>query len=132
MKKKKIEIKPEIVETKDDWFDNAPTGELTVDVYQTDKELVVQSTVAGVKPEDLDISIENEVLIIKGKRENEKKETGKNYFYQECFWGHFSREIVLPVEVDETKIKASMEKGILTIRVPKLEKKKKVSVGGEI
>jgi HSP20 family protein len=128
MSKKKIEIKPEIIETKEDWFDNAPIGELTVDVYQTDKELVIQSTVAGIEPKDLDISIENEVLIIKGKRENQATEEDKNYFYQECYWGQFQREIVLPVEVDESKVKATMEKGVLTIRVPKLETKKKISI----
>ncbi len=64
-------------------------GELAVDVYQTDSEIVVQSTIAGVKPDDLDISVENDVLTIRGKRESETKEEGKNYFYQECYWGAF-------------------------------------------
>lgn len=122
--KKKIKVKPEKKE--EEWFDG-PVGELTVDVYQTDKELVVQSAVAGIKPEDIDVTIEDDVLIIKGKREKSFSEEEKNYFYQECYWGTFSREIVLPVEVDTSKVKASMEQGILTIRIPKL-KKKKISV----
>ncbi len=124
--KKKIKVKPEIKE--EEWFDEGPVGELTVDVYQTDKELVVQSAVAGIKPEDVDVTIENDVLIIKGKREKTFSEEEKNYFYQECYWGSFSREIVLPVEVDTSKVKASMEQGILTIRIPKLKEKKKISV----
>lgn len=108
-----------------------PEGELTVDIYQTENDLVVQSAVAGVKPENLDISIERDILTIKGSREN-PFEGGGDYFTQECYWGPFSREIILPVEVDPNRTEAIMEEGILTIRIPKIlrEKKRKITVKG--
>jgi HSP20 family protein len=100
-------------------------GELTVDVYQTEKELVIQSAIAGVKIEDLDISIEGDKVTIRGKRERPPESGERNYFYQECYWGPFFREIILPVEIDPSRAKASLKEGILTIRMPKIEKEKK-------
>ena len=113
-----------------DWFE--PEGELAVDVYQTDDEIVIQSTIAGVKPEDLDISIENDVVTISGERKNIIEDKGKNYFYQECFWGAFSREIILPEEVDGGRAEATMKEGVFTLRIPKIERQKikKVKVRG--
>ena len=105
------------------WF--KPEGQLAVDVYQTEKELVIQSTIAGIKPEDVDISIEGDKVSIKGKREKPIEEEERNYFYQECYWGAFSREIILPVEVDPSRAEASFKEGILTIRMPKIEREKK-------
>lgn len=132
--KKRIEIKSEEdsdiekipIEQKDDWLDSE--GELTVDVYQTDEEIVIQSAIAGIEPEDLDISIEKDMITIRGKREKQFEEKEKNYFYQECYWGRFSRKIILPVEVNSSKISASMKNGILTIRIPKIEGKKKTKI----
>lgn len=109
-------------ETKE-WFE--PEGQLVVDVYQTNGEIVIQSAVAGVKPEDLDIVIENDVFTIKGQRQRPAENEERNYFYQECYWGRFSREIILPAEVDATRTQASIKEGILTIRIPKIEKEKK-------
>jgi len=108
-------------------------GELAVDVYQTDSEIIIKSTIAGVKPDDLEIAIENDVLTIKGKREDEIKEEGRNYFYQECYWGNFSRQIILPEEVDPNRIDAGMKNGILTIKLPKINRSKlrKISVKNE-
>ncbi len=105
------------------WFESE--GQLTVDVYQTDKEIVIQSAVAGIEPDDLDITIENDMVTIRGNREKLFEEKKKNYFYQECYWGQFSREIILPEEVDSSRAQATMKKGILTIRIPKIESKKK-------
>ena len=106
-----------------------PEGQLAIDVYQTDGELVIQSTIAGIKPEDLDITVQEDTVIIRGKREKIGTEE-KNYFYQECYWGPFSREIILPVEADASRAEASMKEGVLTIRIPKIvrEKKKKIIV----
>ncbi len=105
-------------------------GQLAVDVFQTDGEIVVQSAVAGVKPDELDISVENDVLTIKGKRERPAEKEPTNYFYQECYWGKFSREIILPAEVDLSQTKATIKEGVLTIRIPKIDKetKRKISV----
>jgi len=105
-----------------------PDGKLTVDVYETDSEIIIQSAVAGVKAEDLDIFVEDDVLEIRGLRESPEEAEGVNYFYQECYWGPFSREIILPKEVDNSKIKASMKTGILVITLPKIEKEKKTKI----
>jgi len=104
-----------------------PEGQLAVDVYQTDGELVIQSTIAGVKPEELEITAQGDVVTIKGKREKINNEE-KNYFYQECYWGSFSREIILPVEADAARAEASMIEGVLTIRMPKIEREKKKKI----
>jgi HSP20 family protein len=114
----------------EDWLDKEKIGQLTVDLYQTDKEIIIQSAIAGVEPEDLDITIEDDLVIIKGKREKKLIEEKRNYFYQECHWGQFYREIILPAEADSSKAVASMEQGILTIKIPKTgtETKKKIEI----
>jgi HSP20 family protein len=113
-------------------FSSDAEGQLTIDVYQTDNEIVIKSTIAGVKPEDLDVSINNDMVTIKGERKNEEIVTGENYYYQECYWGHFSRSIVLPVDIISDKAEASLKNGILTIRLPKADttKIKKIQVRG--
>ena len=139
-KEKKVEVKeqekePDSVENfsvaneSTDFFEGSE-GELTVDVFQKDKELIVQSAIDGIEPEDLDIAIEDDLLIIKGRREKRFAEENENYFFQECYWGRFKREILLPVEVDSSRINAKLEKGILTIKIPiiKREHKTKISV----
>ena len=115
---------------KEKWFE--AEGQLAVDVYQTDEELIIQSAIAGVKPEELDITTQGDVVIIKGVREKPAEEENGNYFYQECYWGPFSRQIILPVEADPARSKATIKEGILTIRMPKIEKEKekKIAVKG--
>jgi len=137
LRKKRIEMKSEKIEEKPmelekpkekeerkekEWFQ--PEGQLSVDVYQTKDELVIQSAIAGIKPEDLDISLQGDVVSIRGVRERPFKEEG-DYFTQECYWGPFSREIILPVEIDPKGAEASMKNGILTIRIPKILRGKK-------
>ena len=143
MKIEKVELKPEeisgekmeekkltevpVLTDKEKWF---PTeGELAIDVYQTETHLVIQSAIAGVKPEDLDISMERDILTIKGIRQKPFEENG-DYFTQECYWGPFSREVILPVEVDPDRAEATMKDGILTIRIPKIlrEKRRQIKV----
>lgn len=96
-------------------------GQLTIDVYQTDEAIVIKSTIAGVKPEDLDVAINNDMVTIKGERKNEEVVPDGNYYYQECYWGSFSRSILLPVDVIADKSEASLKNGILTIRLPKAD-----------
>lgn len=107
-------------------------GQLTIDVYQTETEIVIKSTIAGVKPEDLDVSINNDMVTIKGERSNEEVVEGSNYYYQECYWGGFSRSVLLPVDVIPEKADASLKNGILTIRLPKADtnKVRKIQVRG--
>ncbi|MBI3638571.1 Hsp20/alpha crystallin family protein [Candidatus Wolfebacteria bacterium] len=99
-------------------------GQLTVDVYETPTSFVIKSAVAGVSPENLDISITNESVTIKGKREEDEKIKADNYLHQECYWGKFSRSIVLPQEIDPDKSQASLKNGILKISLPKVSKAK--------
>ena len=99
-------------------------GQLTVDIYQTPSEIVIIAPIGGVDPEDIDISLSGDTITIKGEREIDPKESEVDYLYQECFWGKFSRTIILPCEVQADKIKASLKKGILTIKLPKAEKNK--------
>lgn len=99
-------------------------GSLTVDVYRDEGDIVIQSTIAGATSADIDISILNDMVTIKGSRQPEAKVRSSNYYYQELYWGPFSRSIILPEEVDSDGAKASMKNGILTIRLPTLEKSK--------
>ncbi len=95
-------------------------GELVVDVYETDKEVVVESAIAGVTAEELNISLEQDILIIKGERKDPAvQDKGKNYFVKECYFGPFEKEIILPKEVETSQIKAKMKNGFLIIRLPK-------------
>lgn len=120
-REKKASHKEKIEET--DIFDDEE-GKLTIDVYQTPTEIIVESTIAGVKPENLDISINNESVTIRGKREKEQRVSDEDYFYQECYWGKFSRSIILPQEVDAENSTAALKNGVLTIRLPKLNRQK--------
>jgi HSP20 family protein len=99
-------------------------GELTVDVYQTPSEIVIKSMVAGVKPEDLDISITRDMVTIKGKRETERFVKDEDYYHQELYWGSFSRTIMLPAEVEVEEADAVEKHGLLIIRLPKIDKNK--------
>ncbi len=113
-------------------FSSDAEGQLTIDVYQTDGEVVIKSTIAGVKPEDLDVSINNDMVTIKGERKNEEVVSSDNYYYQECYWGHFSRSVVLPIDIISDKAEAALKNGILTIRLPKADttKIKRIQVRG--
>jgi HSP20 family protein len=99
-------------------------GQLAVDVFQTDNEIIIQSTIAGVRAEDLDITVQNDMVSIRGDRKGEIAEDPQNYFYQECYWGPFSRSIILPEEIRSDGVKAELKNGILTLRLPKAQKTK--------
>lgn len=129
MAKKEANIENgEVKEERKKW--DSPEGQLVVDVYETDKELVIQSAIAGIKSDQINVSLDNDILIIKGERENPGKDKDKRYFLKECYWGPFSKEIILPREIDTSKIDAKVKEGILTVRMPKIEraKSKKISV----
>ena len=116
-------------EEKQDWFDDDYNeGQLSIDIYQTPKDIIVKSTIAGIKPEDIDISINNDMLTIRGKRTMKEKIKEENYLYRECYWGSFSRSVILPIEVQAEKIEAYIENGVLTISLPKAKVSKQVSI----
>ena len=97
---------------------------LTADVYQTPDEIVVQTIVAGIKPEDVDVSISQDSITISGKRERAREVTNSDYFYQELYWGSFSRSVLLPQEIDPDEAEATIKNGLLTVRLPKLDRTK--------
>ena len=97
-------------------------GHLTIDVYRTDDEIVVQSTIAGAKRGDIDINVTQDMITIKGHREPEERIKPSGYDHQELYWGAFSRAVILPEDVDTEGARADYKNGILTIRLPKLAK----------
>ena len=97
-------------------------GQLTVDVFQNPEEIIIQSTVAGVKPDELDVAITQDMVTIKGKRQRAHEAHDKDFFYKELYWGSFSRSILLPQEVDADAAQATLKNGLLTIRLPKLDR----------
>lgn len=105
-------------------------GQLSIDVFQTPSDIVIKSTIAGVKPENLDIAITNDMVTIRGRRESDESLESDDYFYQECYWGPFSRSIILPADVQTDKSLATLKNGVLTIKLPKSErvKTKKIEI----
>jgi HSP20 family protein len=99
-------------------------GQLTIDVYQTPDDVVVLSTIAGVKNADLEITLNNDLLTIRGSRSNPADAKQEDYFYQENYWGNFSRSVILPVDVDGDKVRAELKDGVLKVLLPKATKAK--------
>jgi HSP20 family molecular chaperone IbpA len=104
--------------------DGETEGQLTVDVYQTPTAIVVESAIAGVKPEDIDINVTPDSIAIHGARHREKTDSDADYLYQECYWGRFGRSIILPQEVDPEGAEVTFKNGILTVRLPKVNKRR--------
>ncbi len=106
----------------DEWDeDEAVPGQLAVDVYETKERLVVKARTAGVNKHDLDVSISDNTLSIRGTLSAGNEDDVENYFVQECYWGEFSRSIALPVPVKEDEIEAVLKDGVLTISFTKLK-----------
>ena len=103
-------------------------GQLTIDVYQTKDLIIIKSIIGGVRPENLDISITVDMITIKGTRINPDEIKSDDYYYQECFWGCFSRSIILPCDVKAEKVEATMKNGILTVKLPKIEKNSSMKI----
>ena len=99
-------------------------GQLALDVYQTPTEIVILAPIAGVKMSDISVTVTEDVLTIKGKRYLEFNIPEEDYLTQECFWGDFSRSIVLPASADTTKINAGMKDAVLKITIPRTERTK--------
>ncbi len=113
----------------EEWMeDDAVEGQLTVDVYQTPDEIVIRSIVAGVRPDDLDVSISRDMVTIRGTREEHKEVSDDGYFHKELYWGSFSRTVLLPAEVEVEGAQANEKHGLLTIRLPKIDKEKQTKL----
>lgn len=112
-----------------DWMEEEGNeGQLTVDVYQNPNEIIIKALVAGVKPENLDVSITRDMITIKGSREETSEITEDNYFYKELYWGSFSRTILLPQEIEVDEATASEKHGLLTLTLPKINKEKQTKL----
>lgn len=106
----------------DEWDEGEPVaGQLAVDVYETKEKLMVKGRVAGVNKADLDVSISDNTLTVKGTLSAGNEDGVENYFLQECYWGEFSRSLVLPVPVKEDEIEAVLKDGVLTISFNKVK-----------
>lgn len=101
--------------------EDAVPGQLAVDVYETKERLVVKARTAGVNKQDLDVSISDNTLSIRGTLSAGSEDQVENYFVQECYWGEFSRSITLPVPVKEEEIEAVLKDGVLTISFTKVK-----------
>jgi len=102
--------------------------ELTVDVYQTPTDIILQTMVAGVKPEDLELTIARDMITIRGKREENRNIDEENYFIKELYWGKFSRTVLLPQEVEPEEVEATEKHGLLTIKIQKVDKEKRNTI----
>lgn len=103
-------------------MDGDEEGQLAVDMCQTPSEIIIKTMVAGVKPEDLDISITRDMVTIRGKRVEIYDSADNDFFHKELYWGAFSRTIVLPAEVEIEEAEASEKHGLLTLILPKIDK----------
>ncbi|MEK7636626.1 MAG: Hsp20/alpha crystallin family protein [Patescibacteria group bacterium] len=104
---------------KKEWAALQTEGQLTVDIFEKADKIIIQSAVAGTDPNDIDITLTHDMITIKGTRKQAEEVRDDNYFYRELYWGSFSRSVILPEEIDETKADASIKNGILTIKLPK-------------
>lgn len=142
----RIRSKSESVGTRDSIFDDLfnelyslPTSFLSktgvnlsprVDISETDTEYKIEAELPGINQKEIDVKIDNNILTIKGKKEDSKEEKDKNYHLRERYYGSFQRSISLPNNIDPDQIKASFEHGVLNITVPKNNKRipKKIEV----
>jgi HSP20 family protein len=113
----------------EDWMAEAE-GQLAVDVYQTKDNVVIKAPIAGVTADRLDIEVAEDIVNIRGERVEEKEVDREHYYVQECYWGSFSRSVILPTSTMAEKASAALKDGVLTITIPKVaqDKVKKIKV----
>lgn len=103
-------------------LDGEEEGELAIDMFQTASEIIIKAMVAGVKPEDLDVSITRDMVTIHGRRTNSYNTPETDFFHKELYWGSFGRTIVLPSEIEIEEAEAKEQHGLLTLILPKIDK----------
>jgi HSP20 family protein len=103
-------------------------GELSVDVINLDDKIMIRAMVAGVKPHDLDVQISRDMITITGAREEIDEIEEKDYYHRELYWGSFSRNILLPEEIDVEESSAEEKHGMLEIHLPKIDKNRKTKL----
>ena len=103
-------------------------GQLPVDVYQTANEIVIRTFIAGVRADEMNVSISRDMVVIEGAREEHEQIADSDFFIRELFWGSFARTILLPEEIDVDSSIANAKDGFLTITMPKLDKKRQTKL----
>ncbi|OYX42861.1 heat-shock protein Hsp20 [Candidatus Saccharibacteria bacterium 32-49-12] len=118
------------VSDEDNWdeSENDFPGQLAVDVYESEEELIIKARTAGVDRNDLDVSISDGILTISGTLSSGDETNVKNWHIQECYWGEFSRTLALPVAVKEDGVKAELKDGVLTITFEKVKQEKATKI----
>ncbi len=112
-----------------EWLEeSAEEGQLTIDVYQTSDAIFIKTITAGVRPDELDISITRDMVTIRGERQMSQEVNDSDYFNRELYWGAFSRTVLLPEEVDVEEAEAEEKHGVLTIKLPKLDKNRETKL----
>lgn len=109
-------------------YEEEEDGELPIDVYETDNEIIIQAFVAGVRPDELQISITRDNVSIKGKRTISNNIEEENYSFRELYWGTFSRYVTLPEEIEPEEAEAVEKHGLLIIKLPKIDKQKTANI----
>ncbi|MEX0909869.1 MAG: Hsp20/alpha crystallin family protein [Candidatus Paceibacterota bacterium] len=116
-------------EEESDWMEEGQTeGQLAVDVYQTPDNIIVKTMVAGMRPEDLDVSITRDMVTLRGTRQEVSEASDGDYFHKELFWGTFSRTILLPAEVEVEEAEAVEKHGLLILKLPKIDKERQTKL----
>jgi HSP20 family molecular chaperone IbpA len=116
-------------DSQSEWIEeSSEEGQLTVDVYQTLNDIIIKTIVAGVRPEELDISISRDMVTIKGKRDETREVAEDDYFHKELYWGSFSRTVLLPEEIDVESAEATERHGLLVIKLPKIDKRRQTKL----
>lgn len=100
-------------------------GQLAVDVYHDDKNVYIKAIIGGIRSEDIEVQLNNDMVTIKGKRlRPDSSIPPERYYIQECYWGGFSRSIILPVDIENDRVEAITENGVLLITLPKSNRPK--------
>jgi len=121
-------LRPDLQAHTEPWPLTRDEGELAVDVFETESAIFIKTAIAGVKPEDLHLSLASDMLTIRGARHEEHDGDERRYLCQECHWGPFSRTIILPAEVSIPKAEATFKSGLLVIKLPKAHKENMIKV----
>jgi len=109
-------------------YEEEEEGELPIDVYQSETEIIIQAFVAGVRPDELQLTITRDTMIIKGKRQVSGTIQDDDYVVRELYWGTFSRTVELPAEVEPEEAEAVEKHGLIIIKLPKIDKRKRASI----
>jgi len=112
----------------EEWVEEGVDAELSIDMYQTDSHIIIKTLIAGVRPEDIEVSITRDMVIVKGKREGERHIEDGDYFHKELYWGSFSRKILLPQEVEVDESEAVDRHGLLILKLPKIDKTRQTRI----